>query len=550
MDLSLLGGFALRTAGAEVRLASRKAQLLLARLALEPRGVSREVLADMLWGGHGIEQARGSLRRALADLRRALGPGADAIVSDAETVRLVRERIRCDAWNLEENDLDDAIDGATAPLLPNVMPDEPAASEWLERERARFAQLSLALLDRRIEESMARRDFRGAERCVLDALAIEPTREPLHRTLMRIHAARGEHSRALKQFASLRAMLERELGVRPEPESLALFERIRSERAQGGAAHAESSAAAFRDSERAEIDATDDAASRSDAPPEQTIRFCHTADGVTLAYACVGCADGTGPPVLKAANWMSHLEYEWDSPVWRHWIASLARGRCLVRYDERANGLSDWEAPDLSFEAMVADLEAVADATIGEPFVLVGISQGCAISAAYAHRHPERVRGLVLYGGYVRGWRARGDPHEIARREAMETLILEGWGQDVPAFRQMFTSLFIPGAGPDEMDWFNELQRVSVSPENAVLLSEAFGAIDVGACLPEIRVPTLVAHARGDLVCPLAGGRELAASIPGARFTTLESANHILLADEPAFAEFEQQLARFLHEIG
>ena len=558
IELRLLGGFDLRVRGSEVRLRSRKAQLLLARLGLEPRGVPREALADMLWGSREPEHARQSLRRALADLRLALGPSADALESDGELVRLDRNALLCDAHDLEAAASGDADDGSVelGTLLPAATPDELGAQAWLDRERARVAQLCSSVLDRRIEAAMAAHDFAAAERHVLDALAIEPTREGLHRTLMRIHAGRGEPSRALKQFGALRALLERELGVRPEPASIDLYERIRAARAQprmpdgGGTAslaRVEGDEASL--AEDGNTTGRDARAAEAIPLPEQTIHFCRAADGATLAYAALAQDGATGPPVLKAANWMSHLEHEWDSPVWRHWIAALSHRWPLVRYDQRGNGLSDWDVDDLSFEAMVADLEAVADAAIAEPFVLVGISQGCAVSAAYAHRHPERVRGLVLYGGYVRGWRARADPHEIARREAMETLILEGWGQDMPAFRQMFTSLFIPDGGPDEMDWFNEMQRVSVSPETAVRLSEAFGMIDVSACLPEIRAPTLVAHTRGDLVCPLAGGRELAASIPGARFITLESANHILLANEPAFHEFERQFQRFVLDI-
>jgi pimeloyl-ACP methyl ester carboxylesterase/DNA-binding winged helix-turn-helix (wHTH) protein len=276
----------------------------------------------------------------------------------------------------------------------------------------------------------------------------------------------------------------------------------------------------------------------------QDIRFCTTADGVRIAYSVVG----QGPPLVKAANWMSHLEFDWESPVWRHWIAALARLHRLVRYDERGNGLSDRQVDDLSFAAMVADLESVVDALGLDRFALFGISQGCAVSVEYAVRHPERVSHLVLYGGFVKGWRKQGDPLEIGRREAMSTLMRAGWGQDNPAFRQVFTSRFIPGASPEQMAWFNELQRHTVAPETAARLHEVFGGIDVSRRLAHVTTPTLVLHARDDAEISLEAGRAFATGIPGARFVTLDSGNHVLLAHEPAFARFVEEVERFLSD--
>jgi pimeloyl-ACP methyl ester carboxylesterase/DNA-binding SARP family transcriptional activator len=274
----------------------------------------------------------------------------------------------------------------------------------------------------------------------------------------------------------------------------------------------------------------------------QQIRFCKNPDGVQIAYAIVG----EGPPIVRAAHWMSHLQYEWESPVWRHWIDSLSDGNTLIRYDERGNGLSDWNAGDLSFEAMVADLEAVVDANGLERFPLLGVSQSCAVSIAYVVRHPERVSHLILYGGYSRGWRNRGDDHEIETHEAMTTLIREGWGKDNPAFRQLFTAMFIPDATQVQMAWFNDLQKETASPLNASRLHYAFGDMDVSPILERVNVPTLVLHARRDLAVPFAEGKALAAGIRGARFVDLNSSNHILLADEPAFAEFLTEVRSFI----
>jgi pimeloyl-ACP methyl ester carboxylesterase len=275
----------------------------------------------------------------------------------------------------------------------------------------------------------------------------------------------------------------------------------------------------------------------------QDIRYCTTKDRVRIAYA----VSGSGYPILKCANWMSHLQYEWESPIWRHWMEGLSAENRLIRYDQRGNGLSDWNVADISFESMVADLECVADAAGLDHFALLGVSRGCAISVAYAARHPARVSHLILYGGRAKGWRTQGDPNEIVRRSAMLTLMRTSWGQDNPAFRRMFTSLFIPDATPEQMDWFNELQRRTISPENAARFQETSSEIDVAHLLGQVAAPTLVLHGTNDAVVPFEAGKEFAAGIRGARFVPLESRNHILLEHEPAFARFLDEVRRFVN---
>jgi DNA-binding winged helix-turn-helix (wHTH) protein/pimeloyl-ACP methyl ester carboxylesterase len=184
----------------------------------------------------------------------------------------------------------------------------------------------------------------------------------------------------------------------------------------------------------------------------QEVHFCTASDGVRIAYAEVG----HGPPLIKAGNWLNHLEYDWESPIWSPFLHTLAAEHRLIRYDARGNGLSDWEVKDLSLEAFVRDLESVVEATGLDRFPLLGMSQGCAVSIAYAVRHPERVSHLVLYGGFARGRRKRGSQQDIAGGDAIVTLIRQGWGQDNPAFRQMLTSLFMPGATPEQMQSFND----------------------------------------------------------------------------------------------
>jgi pimeloyl-ACP methyl ester carboxylesterase/DNA-binding CsgD family transcriptional regulator len=280
---------------------------------------------------------------------------------------------------------------------------------------------------------------------------------------------------------------------------------------------------------------------------DQRIRFCTSADGVRLAYA----VHGSGPPLVKAANWLTHLEHDWESIIWRHWLHELARGHTVVRYDQRACGLSDADPDELGLDHFVADLEAVVDAASIEQFDLIGISQGGALSVAYAVRHPERVRRLVLYGSYVMGRKARANsPEKREAEDAMLALMREGWGRDNPALRRMFSTLFFPGADIEQMRAFEDLQRVSCSAENAIRLRRAWADLDVRALLDQVTVPTLVMHARDDAVVPFEQGRLLAGGIPNAEFVPLEGRNHLLLAGEPAWERFSAELHAFLGDAG
>jgi len=280
------------------------------------------------------------------------------------------------------------------------------------------------------------------------------------------------------------------------------------------------------------------------ASPElnQAIHYCAAPDGVRIAYACTG----DGPPLVKAANWLNHLELDWSGPVWGRLFAELSRTSTLVRYDERGNGLSDWEVDDLSFEAFVRDLETVVDTLGLDRFPLLGISQGCAVSIEYAARHPERVSKLILLGGYAAGWRHIATPDEAEQREAVITLARTGWGQDNPVYRQIFSQTFIPSASAEELDWFNHFQRRTASPCNAVRFLEAFSRIDVRHRLAGVTAPTLVLHARDDQRVPLAHGIELASGIPNASLVTLDTANHIPLSREPATEKILECIAAFL----
>ena len=488
LDIRVLGELKVLRHGQEVALPrSKKTRALLAYLAVVNRRQRRDHLCRMLWDMP--DDPRASLRWSLSKLRQALASGDERsrLQSDKDSIHLDTDGLDIDLLQ---------VGHVTMEILPNFTTAE------LENIAAKFRGRFLEGLDLpRCPVFEAWRTFHAdvldrTRLIILEELVARFRSEP-HRVL--------PYAEALTEMEGSQAV--RVLAGSPPPASVG--NPVRGAGTVGRT---------------------------------QEIRYCHSSDGARIAFA----VSGKGSPVLRAAHWMSHLQYEWESPVWRHWIDALSVENTLVRYDERGNGLSDWNPPDMSFEAMVADLESVAD-TIGlDVFALLGVSQSCAVSVAYAVRHPERLSHLVLYGGYAKGWRKRGSRNEIDTHEAMTTLIREGWGKDNPAFRQLFTETFIPGASREQMSWFNDLQRETASPVSASRLHQAFGDMDVSHILGKVRVPTLVLHARNDAAVPFEQGKALAAGISGARFVDLKSANHILLSDEPAFDDFIREVRAFL----
>jgi pimeloyl-ACP methyl ester carboxylesterase/DNA-binding winged helix-turn-helix (wHTH) protein len=275
----------------------------------------------------------------------------------------------------------------------------------------------------------------------------------------------------------------------------------------------------------------------------QEIRYCATSDGVRLAYASIG----SGPPLVKASNWLTHLDFEWGSPIWRHWWSALSLHHRVIRYDERGNGMSQRDVPDVSFDTWVRDLETVVDAAGLDRFPLLGISRGGPIAIAYAVKHPERVTHLVLYGAFAAGLNHVGTPHELEARRALVSLMRLGWGVANPAFCKVFTCRFIPEATREHEQWFDELQRVSTSPENAARLMERDDDIDVRPLLARVTTPTLVIHCDRDQAVPAENGRQIAAAIPNARYVSLPGANHLMLEEEAAWPMFLEELGLFLN---
>jgi DNA-binding winged helix-turn-helix (wHTH) protein/pimeloyl-ACP methyl ester carboxylesterase len=273
--------------------------------------------------------------------------------------------------------------------------------------------------------------------------------------------------------------------------------------------------------------------------PRQEIQFCTTRDRVRVAFTEVG----RGPPLVKAANWLAHLEHDWQSPLWNRLFHALVAGHRLVRYDERGTGFSDREVPDISFDAFVRDLEAVVDAAKLDRFALFGASRGCSVSIAYAVRNPHRVSRLVLYGGYARGRHRRGTSGQA---DALLTLFREGFVPENRSIRQMLKYAIFPGATEEQLRWFNDLQHSAVSPEIAVRLRQATFDIDVSDLLPRVSVPTLVLHCRDDPAEPFEEARRIAAGIPNSRLVALEGPNHLILDSDPAWERLREEIMTFL----
>ena len=520
LDLDLVGPISLRRDGEPVALpSSRKTRALLGYLAAIGRPARRDHLTGMLW--EVPDDPRGALRWSLSKLRPLVDEGGHCrLRADRESVHLDCSRLIVDWLTLRKLAVDDVRKVAQERLEAALrtegdfmdrldVPGCDTFNAWLAAMREDTRRWQVIVLRELVDRTSD--DHRALE-LARRWCGLDPYDTIARTTLIDLLERTGRRTEAEQQRSSaLRVLADANQAVPASIRSLP-------------------------------VQTIDYEKPEEDPLPPQQVRFCAAHDGTGLAYSIVG----SGPPLVKTANWLNHLEHDWDSPIWRHWIRHFVEYRQLIRYDERGNGLSDWNTPQIDFESFVDDLASVVDAAGLECFDLLGVSQGCSVAIVYAVRNPGRVRKMVLYGGYPAGWRVRAVPEDVEMREAMITLTRNGWGRNNPAFRQLFTSLFFPDASSVEADWFNELQRVSASPENAIRLQNAFGDIDVREYLPQVTIPTLVLHTDRDAVIPFTAGRQLATGIPGAQFVQLESRNHLILEHEAAWRRASEAIGSFL----
>ncbi len=519
LEIRLFGELRLIRSGVDTVLPpSRKARAVLAYLILTNRPQRRERLCEMFWDLP--DDPRGSLRWALSKIRALVNdPVTTRIEADRDRVAFAPRAVKIDYAEIKstlsegKTKLPVLCDIATTlaqPFLDGLdIPGSEVFQTWLIAEREEAA---------------------GLYRSVLERIVLHPDADDHERVKWaRLWLSAAPFS---SRAAGALALYLGRSGRKAEAETV--VENFRAVAAEAGIAV---------NDDLFQEPATENP--QASATLRQTIGFCTAQDGVRIAYASVG----SGPAIVKTANWLNHLELDWESPIWSKTFGALASRNTLVRYDERGNGLSDWAVADLSMDAFVQDLETVVDNLGLQRFPLLGLSQGCAVAIAYAARHPERVSGLILIGGYATGWRIGATPEERERREAVMTLTRLGWGSSTAAYRHIFSQTFMPDGTTEELAWFDEFQRQTTSAENAVRFQDAFGDIDVRDCLPLINAPTLVLHARHDQRIRMDQGRELAMGIAGARFVTLESRNHILLGHEPAWEVARREIELFLSSL-
>jgi len=517
LKITTIGALSIRIGDEELELpSSLKTRALFAYLVLSDAPRPRHCLCDLFW--ENVDDPLAGLRWSLSKLRSILNSdGKQRLETDRKHISILANTVQTDWDTLERCANEEGVSEVEADavwrqtsgvLLSNCeLSNNAAYTAWLEGRRNDLLRLK-GLTTRRF--ALDRHlDWPTRHLWAQRWRELEPFSTAAAKTVVRTKHHAAGREKAEKLARQVRASFVEAGLIAPNLDIEEVLEK-----------------------------------DTVNAPKTQEIRFVAGKDGVSIAWASVG--ENSHPPLVKAANWLSHLELDWDSPIWSPLFRELSSTHRVIRYDERGCGLSDWDVDQITYEDFVEDLEQVVEASGVEKFPLLGISQGAAVSIEYAARHPERVSKLILFGAYDAGWRLTADEQEAREREAVMVLIESGWGSDNPAYRHLFSRTFMPDANPDELNWFDEFQRQTTSSQNALRFLEAFSTIDVCDQLPKVQCPTLVVHSRGDLRIPLTTGKRIAARIPNAQFAGISSSNHLLLGREKASQEFLTLVRDFL----
>ncbi|VAW03739.1 transcriptional regulator, CadC [hydrothermal vent metagenome] len=521
LEIKTIGPFEIRRADTIIALpSSRKTRALLAYLAITGKRHSRQNLCELFWDG--TDDPLAGLRWSLSKLRGLLNiEGSEPLISDRQTIWFDQSLVAFDKDPLNdlanragssEKEADEIWKATTGvPLEGCELPNQADYMIWVEGYRQDYIRVRAG-----VTKKFAR-----------DKTLPWQTRDKWAERWLRVAPySRGAAFAAFecKYFAAGR------------PAATGLAAHLTRTFREAGIEPPD-----FEIDPLPEMEAS---TRNRKAPVEQQIRFVEGQDGVSIAWASIG--EEGNPPLVKVANWLNHLELDWNAPIWSPLFRELSKSTYFVRYDERGCGLSDWNVDEITFDKFVEDLEQVVDAAGLDQFPLLGISQGAAVSIRYAALNPERVSKLILFGAYDQGWRYDATPAQTREREAVMVLTETGWGMENPAYRHVFSRTFMPDASAEELDWFDEFQRLTTSSENAVRFLEAFSRINVRDDLAKIQCPTLVVHSREDMRIPFATGRALASRIPGAQLAGLDSKNHLLLGREAASVRFVKLVQDFL----
>ncbi|PTY38261.1 guanylate cyclase [Saccharospirillum sp. MSK14-1] len=529
LTIKTLGGLTLFQNGQQLDLPrSKKTRALLAYLAMADKSFRRDHLCELFWKEP--NDPRSTLRWSLSKIRPLVNQtNKERLVTNRDRVSLLTDDVFIDIQEIELKindpfttiqELESIGDSLAETFLDGTeLPDQERYQRWLMIKRHDAVLLHARVLMRLSThpELNATQRLKWARR----RLEVEP-----------FNPAAGTRVMTLLESLGMKEEMENlatDFAARLRSAGIAWSHKKRDEDSIDGT---------IRGHSNVEVEA------HENQNLKQKIGFCTTQDNVRIAYASAG----TGAPIVKVASWPNHIDYDWDAPVWSPLFHDLATDHRFIRYDQRGSGLSEWDVEDLSFDASVNDLKTVVDTNQLNQFTLLGIAQGAAVAIAYAVKHPQKVSHLVLFGGYAVSAGLNANENTKREKQALITLAETGWSRDNPAYRQIFSSVYIPNANTTETAWYSEFQRSTTSPENAARLLSNFDQIDVRDLLQKVTVPTLVIHSREDQQVAIGNGLQLAAQIPNAEFLSLDTSNHSLLGREPAAKVFLEAVRRFIDE--